>query len=604
MIIDFTNINGGGGGGYVLPVASQSTLGGVKVGQNLTIDSGGTLNAVGGEQDYKIVTGITDYSAGKMYGIVTNGGTYEFTGNPSTKINCGNVKTHFYGEVADTSARYEFNPWISAPVNGSNQIVDVYVTKETSDSYPTLTVKYVNDNALTETLTHNLEDTGKDTYALSAHTFNGFVFSGVNISVIFNGDNSIVVDFDGESGTTLGEMKIDTAVFNWNTNVDNCSGSTISDEQRFNGISYTNGTTALPLTFIEGNSMVQIVSGSDDMHKRLRPLHLGESSGIGSANGYTGDICFWDNRLWVLRNYNDAVNCSVYNENIENSSDTEHVIQWYGDLPTGQILFVLTAVSWGSELWYIDFDSNSDQFRLYKNVEEEIINIPRIGAAVVLYGTINWSAKDGLITIYGNGINWEIGVYGNWNQVSGNHWEPLDWLPNTTNPRKFIVDYSILPNATSDRKGAVVVSTPSVNTEANYNQGIGCSETTNGFITDIKYINEAYTGTIGSRGIHNGDNSFDAGFTIYFNDNGELEWNVIDWNTYTYLASGAVQSGTSTVAQGEDYEATITLSGTTVEMAYTNPNIGTSVWLNNFEMPNIPILCYQANGTTYYVKQR
>ena len=30
---------------YVLPIASSSTLGGVKVGQNLTIDSDGTLNA-------------------------------------------------------------------------------------------------------------------------------------------------------------------------------------------------------------------------------------------------------------------------------------------------------------------------------------------------------------------------------------------------------------------------------------------------------------------------------------------------------------------------------------------------------------------------------
>lgn len=317
----------------------------------------------------------------------------------------------------------------------------------------------------------------------------------------------------------------------------------------------------------------------------------------------SGDVCVLNNKTYIYSTQS-GVTCSVYNENIENGSDTEHVIQWYGDLPTDQILFVLTAVSWGSELWYIDFDSNSDQFRLYKNVEEEIINIPRTGAAVVLYGTINWSAKDGLITIYGNEINWEIGVYGNWNQVSGNHWEPLDWLQNTTNPRKFIVDYSILPNATSDRKGAVVKSTPSVNTEANYNQGIGCSETTYGFITDIKYINEAYTGTIGSKGMHNDDNSLDVNFTIYFNDNGELEWNVLDWNTYTYLASGAVQSGTSTVAQGEDYEATITLSGTTVEMAYTNPNIGTSVWLNNFEMPDIPILCYTGNNTTYYVKQR
>lgn len=39
---------GGGGGGYVLPTASASTLGGVKVGENLSIDANGVLSASGG----------------------------------------------------------------------------------------------------------------------------------------------------------------------------------------------------------------------------------------------------------------------------------------------------------------------------------------------------------------------------------------------------------------------------------------------------------------------------------------------------------------------------------------------------------------------------
>jgi hypothetical protein len=36
---------GGGGGGYVLPTASADTLGGVKVGENLSIDANGVLSA-------------------------------------------------------------------------------------------------------------------------------------------------------------------------------------------------------------------------------------------------------------------------------------------------------------------------------------------------------------------------------------------------------------------------------------------------------------------------------------------------------------------------------------------------------------------------------
>ena len=41
-----------GGGTYVLPTATTTTLGGIKVGQNLTIDSDGTLNAQAGGSSY------------------------------------------------------------------------------------------------------------------------------------------------------------------------------------------------------------------------------------------------------------------------------------------------------------------------------------------------------------------------------------------------------------------------------------------------------------------------------------------------------------------------------------------------------------------------
>ena len=51
MVIDFINLNGGGGGsGYTLPIASSSVLGGVKVGSGLTINTqSGVLSAEGGQ---------------------------------------------------------------------------------------------------------------------------------------------------------------------------------------------------------------------------------------------------------------------------------------------------------------------------------------------------------------------------------------------------------------------------------------------------------------------------------------------------------------------------------------------------------------------------
>lgn len=54
-------VDSGGGGQYVLPVASQSTLGGVKIGSGITIDSGGTISAQGGGAEVKtIVLSTTD----------------------------------------------------------------------------------------------------------------------------------------------------------------------------------------------------------------------------------------------------------------------------------------------------------------------------------------------------------------------------------------------------------------------------------------------------------------------------------------------------------------------------------------------------------------
>lgn len=48
MIIDFRNIGGGGGSGYTLPVATSSVLGGVMIGDGISVDSAGTISVTGG----------------------------------------------------------------------------------------------------------------------------------------------------------------------------------------------------------------------------------------------------------------------------------------------------------------------------------------------------------------------------------------------------------------------------------------------------------------------------------------------------------------------------------------------------------------------------
>lgn len=57
-------IRGGGGGGYVLPVAGAETLGGVKVGTGLSITDAGVLNANG----YELPTASADTLGGVKVG--------------------------------------------------------------------------------------------------------------------------------------------------------------------------------------------------------------------------------------------------------------------------------------------------------------------------------------------------------------------------------------------------------------------------------------------------------------------------------------------------------------------------------------------------------
>lgn len=91
------NINAGAGGSYTLPIASSETLGGVKVGANLTIDEDGTLNAVGGSETPSIIT-IYNQSNNLSLTVSSSWTPYEI---PLTQLstNIGNVFTHENGTI-------------------------------------------------------------------------------------------------------------------------------------------------------------------------------------------------------------------------------------------------------------------------------------------------------------------------------------------------------------------------------------------------------------------------------------------------------------------------------------------------------------------------
>lgn len=81
----------GGGGSYVLPVASDSTLGGIKVGSGLSIDANGVLSTSGGtgvETKYKVVEELPESGTpGEIVALVDNGTKYYSTDNISPDEN-------------------------------------------------------------------------------------------------------------------------------------------------------------------------------------------------------------------------------------------------------------------------------------------------------------------------------------------------------------------------------------------------------------------------------------------------------------------------------------------------------------------------------------
>ena len=79
--------SGGGGEHYILPIASAETLGGVKVGDNLSIDENGVLNAIGGSSSLNYSTTEQDTGVTWVDGKAVYQKTVPFdssTGNEST----------------------------------------------------------------------------------------------------------------------------------------------------------------------------------------------------------------------------------------------------------------------------------------------------------------------------------------------------------------------------------------------------------------------------------------------------------------------------------------------------------------------------------------
>lgn len=143
-----------GGGGYVLPAATQSTLGGIKVGSGLTIDSGGTLSTDGGGTG-----GKTDYFLNSM----TQAERLElFSTLSAMTADAGEWGNENLDDIADISSQFNFYVSLEtdeyfgwAPVyyarrdsSGKFVFTGIAVKRDSGANFLAITAEIPNDGSL------------------------------------------------------------------------------------------------------------------------------------------------------------------------------------------------------------------------------------------------------------------------------------------------------------------------------------------------------------------------------------------------------------------------------------------------------------------------
>jgi hypothetical protein len=184
--VPFKKATGGGGGSYTLPVASASTLGGIKVGSGLSIDSDGVLT---GASTYTLPTATASVLGGVRSSLDTGNvkvnadGTMTVNGGGANVINLDETLLYSGNDlvVADPSNRASYT--LSDNYNNYDYIILEIVAPSAVSSavnYCTITVKMPLDSTLHHPIfSMSIYNPAVDT----KYDYNGFVE--------FNNDNII-----------------------------------------------------------------------------------------------------------------------------------------------------------------------------------------------------------------------------------------------------------------------------------------------------------------------------------------------------------------------------------------------------------------------------
>lgn len=204
MIINFSNIGSGtgGGGSYTLPVASANELGGVKIGQGISIDQNGVISAQGGGAGgYNVVDSLPETGSateGALYYVKAYVEYVEYRGISITTT----ASEGFIAKIHDGEGKI-YSVYISGTkFNWGYQNDGEYHKKDdanfwykTNNANKTINV-YLPDNSWTVTLEGNATSAETSPYTVQVpHEAQTYRFNGTGYTVA-EGYDDIYLYFD------------------------------------------------------------------------------------------------------------------------------------------------------------------------------------------------------------------------------------------------------------------------------------------------------------------------------------------------------------------------------------------------------------------------
>lgn len=204
MIINFSNIGSGtgGGGSYTLPVASASVLGGVKIGQGISIDQDGVISAQGGGAGgYNVVDSLPETGSateGALYYVKPYVESLEYRGISITTTSSEGFVAHIYDGKGNEKSVYisgtNFH-WGYQNDGEYHKKDDAEFWYKTNNANKTINV-YLPDDSWTVTLEEGATSAETSPYTVQIyHVGTTYRFNGTGYTIAGGYDN-IYLYFD------------------------------------------------------------------------------------------------------------------------------------------------------------------------------------------------------------------------------------------------------------------------------------------------------------------------------------------------------------------------------------------------------------------------